>query len=141
MLIRIVDTSISLATTQQETTNFTVRLLIKSDWSMLSSAPECSKQLPLRQYIVNWGGGGGSWGIVSTLKSLQKQLQRRHKLRYLKIHRYTSPKIDVVLNGHFNAIAPTEDNVRVSFLVHQVPRTSATVLRHRRMFTQFSLHA
>ena len=25
---------------------------------MLSSAPECSKQLPLRQYIVNWGGGG-----------------------------------------------------------------------------------
>ena len=50
-----------------------------------------------------FGRGGGSWGIVSTLKSLQKQLQRRHKQRYLKIRRYTSPKIDVFLNGHFNA--------------------------------------
>ena len=37
-------------------------------------------------------------------------------------------------------LVPTEDNVRVSFLVHQVPRTSATVLRYCRMFTQFSLH-
>ena len=29
---------------------------------------------------------------------------------------------------------------RVSFLVHQVPRTSATVLRYRQVFMQFSLH-
>ena len=57
----IVETSTSLVTTQQETTNFTARLLIELDWSMLSSAPECSKQLPLRQYIVNWGGLGASY--------------------------------------------------------------------------------
>ena len=29
--------------------------------------------------------------------------------------------------------------MRAPFLVHQVPRTPATVLRYRRVFTQFSL--
>ena len=37
----IVETSTCLETTQQETTNLTVRLLIESDWSMFSCAPEC----------------------------------------------------------------------------------------------------
>ena len=79
------------------------------------------------------------WDIISMLKSLQKQLQRRHKQRCLKIRRYTSPKIDVFLNGHLMLLAPTGNDVQVSFLVHQVPRTSATVLQYCRMFTQFSL--
>ena len=42
-----------LKTTQQETTNFTVRLLIESDWLRFSCAPECSRQLLLRKYIAN----------------------------------------------------------------------------------------
>ena len=54
----IVVTSTCLETTQQEMTNFTVQLLIESDWSMFSCALECSKQLPLRKCIINWGGGG-----------------------------------------------------------------------------------
>ena len=49
----VVETSTCLKTTQQETTNFTVRLLIELDWLMFSCAPECSKQLPLRKYILN----------------------------------------------------------------------------------------
>ena len=90
-------TSTCLETTQQEMTNFTVRLLIESDWSMFSCTLECSKQLPLRKCIMNWGG----CGIISMLKSLQIQLQRRHKQQCLKI--------DTLLwrlmfpDGHFNA--------------------------------------
>ena len=56
----MVETSTCLETTQQEMTNFTVRLLIESDWSMFSCAPECSKQLPLPKYIANWEGLGVS---------------------------------------------------------------------------------
>jgi len=77
-----------------------------SNWTGSCSALPLSVQSSYRyDNILRIGevGGGGSWGIVSTLKSLQKQLQRRHKQRYLKIRRYTSPKIDVFLNGHFNA--------------------------------------
>ena len=36
-------------------------------------------------------------------------------------------------------LAPTGINERASFLVHQVPHTSATVLRYRQKITQFSL--
>ena len=54
----IVEAYTCLETTQQETTNFTVRLLIESDWSMFICAPECSKQLPLRKYIANCGALG-----------------------------------------------------------------------------------
>ena len=36
-------------------------------------------------------------------------------------------------------LAATGSSVQASFLVHQVPRTSATVLRYRQVFTQFSL--
>ena len=42
-LYQIVETSTCLKTTQQETTNFTVRLLMESDWLVFSCAPECSK--------------------------------------------------------------------------------------------------
>ena len=54
-------------------------------------------------------------------------------------NRYTSPKIDVFQTAILMLIAPTGDNVQASFLVHQVPQTSATVWQYCRMFTQFSL--
>ena len=49
-----------------------------------------------------------------------------------------SPKIDVFRTAILTLIAPTQNNARASFLVHQVPCTSVTVLRYRQMFTQFS---
>ena len=54
-------------------------------------------------------------------------------------NRYTFPKIDVFRTAILSLLAPTENNERASFLVHQVPHTSATVVRYRRKFTQFSL--
>ena len=48
--------------------------------------------------IQNWLQIGGSWGIVSMLKPLQKQLQRRHKHQCLKIDTLIRR-----LNGHFIA--------------------------------------
>ena len=78
----IVETSTCLETTQQEMTNFTVRLLI--DRTGPCSAMPLSVQSSYRyQNICELGR---SWGIVSMLKSLQKQLQRRHKQQCLKIH-------------------------------------------------------
>ena len=80
----------------------------------------------------------GSWGIVSMLKSLQKQLQRRHRQRCLEIDTLIRLLMffwTVVLS----LLASRGNSVRAPFLVHQVPRTSAPVWRYRRMFTQFSL--
>ena len=51
-------------------------------------------------------------------------------------NRYTFPKIDVFWTAILSLLAPKGNNVRASFLVHQVPRTSATVLRYRRVFTR-----
>ena len=52
---------------------------------------------------------------------------------------YTFANIDVFRTAIFSLLAPTGNNARASFLVDQLPRTSATVLWYRRMFTQFSL--
>ena len=52
---------------------------------------------------------------------------------------YTYPNIDVFRTAILSILAATGNNARASFLVHQVPRTSATVLWYGRMFTQFSL--
>ena len=90
-------TSTCLETTQQEMTNFTVRLLIESDWPMFSCVLECSKQLLLGKCIINWGG----WGIISMLKYLQKQLQRQHKQQCLKID--TLLRRLMFPDGYFNA--------------------------------------
>ena len=49
-------------------------------------------------------------------------------------------KIDVFWTAILALLAPTGNNERTSFLVLQIPHPSATVLRYRRMFTQFSLH-
>jgi len=54
-------------------------------------------------------------------------------------NRYTSPKIDVFRTAILTLIATKGDNAQASFLVHQVPRTSATVWQYRWLFTQFSL--
>ena len=81
---------------------------------------------------------GRSWGIVLMLKSLQKQLQRRHKQQCLKIDTLLR-KLMFFWTATLTLLEPTGNNVRVSFLVHQVPCTSATVWRYRRMFMQFSL--
>ena len=109
--------------------------LIKSDWSMFSYTPECSNQLPLQKYIANWGSLGAAYRCYYLSKSSFSE-------RYIQwcVWRYTSPKIDVFQTAILLLLAPTGNNARASFLVHQVPRTSATVLRYRRMFTQFSLH-
>ena len=54
-------------------------------------------------------------------------------------NRYTYPNIDVFRTAILSLLAPKGNNGRASFLVHQVPHTSATVLWYRRMFTQFPL--
>ena len=54
-------------------------------------------------------------------------------------NRYTSPKIDVFWMAILTLLAPTGNIVRASFLVHQVPCTSATVWQYCRMFMQFFL--
>ena len=78
---------------------------------------------------------GGSWGILSIVKSLQKQLQKRHKHRCLKIDN-TSPKIDIFFEQTvLSLLPPTGNNAQVWFLIHQVLTTSATVLQYRQMFT------
>ena len=78
-----------------------------------------------------------SWGIILMLKSLQKQLQRRYKQRCLKID--TLLRILMFFMPILTLIAPTGDNARASFLVHQVLCTSTTVWWYRQMFTHFSL--
>ena len=54
-------------------------------------------------------------------------------------NRYTNPIIDVFRTVVLSLLASTGNSVRAPFLVHQAPRTSATVWRYRRVFTQFSL--
>ena len=130
----IVETSTCLETTQQETTNFTVRILIKSDWSMFSCTPECSKQLPLWKYIANWRVLEHHIDAKISPKAASEKPQTM-----VSQNRYTSPKIDVFRTAILTFLVPTGDNAQASFLVHQVLRTSATVLRYRRMFMQFSL--
>ena len=128
------ETSTCLETTQQETPNFTVRLLIESDWSMFSCAPECSKQLPLPKYIAIGEVLGHHIDAKISPKAASEKAQTT-----VSENRYTSPNIDVFRTAILSLLVPTGNNERASFLVHQVPRTSATALRYRRMFTQFSL--
>ena len=111
-----------LETTQQEMTSFTI-------WVF--------KAATAMKLYCKLGGGGGFSGIVWMLKSLQKQLQRSHKQSE---NRCTSPKIDDVFRTIILLLLlPAENIMRVSFLVHQVLRTSATVLRCWQMFKHFSL--
>ena len=114
----VVETSTCLETTQQEMTNFTVRLSIGWPWSMFSR--ECSKQLPQRKLNAI------CWDFVSMLKSLQKQIQRSH--RQWNLNRYTNSIVDVFFwMITLSLLASTRKSVRALFLVHQVLDTSATV--------------
>ena len=54
-------------------------------------------------------------------------------------NRYTYLKIDAFRTAILLLLAPTGNNEQVSFLAHQVPRTSAIVLWYRQTFTQFFL--
>ena len=56
----------------------------------------------------------GSWGIVSMLKSLQKQLQTRHRQRCLEIVHY-NPIIDVFRTVVLALLASTGNSVRAPF--------------------------
>ena len=118
----IVETYTCLETAQQETTNFTVWLLIESDLSMFSCAPECSKQLPLWKYIANWGV---LWHHIDAEISPKAASEKAQTT--VSESRYTSPKIDVFRMIILTLLVPIGDNAQVSFLVHQVLRTSATV--------------
>ena len=53
----------------------------------------------------------------------------------LSENRYTYLIIDVFRAVILLLLVSTGNNVRASFLVHQVPHTSATVLRYRQVFT------
>ena len=76
----------------------------------------------------------GSWGIVSMLKPLQKQPQRRHRQRCLKIDTLIR-LLRFFRTVVFLLLASAGNSVRTPFLVHQLPCASATVRRYRRVFT------
>ena len=98
---------------------------------MFSCAPECSKQLQLLQI-------GGVLGHRINAKISPKAASDKAQTTVSE-NRYTSPKIDAFRMAILTLLEQTGDNVQASFLVHQVPQTSATVLRYHRMFMQFSL--
>ena len=97
-----------------------------------------------------WGLEGGtvdshgqsclSHGTVGSHRILMADLDiTRVKTATMSENTYTFPKIDVFLTAILSLLAPTGNNEQASFLVHQVPHTSAIVQRYRRMFTQFFL--
>ena len=130
----MMETSTCLETTQQEMTNFTVRLLI--DRTGPCSATLLSVQSSYRyQNILRIGE---VLGHRIDAKISPKAASEKAQITVSE-NTYTFPNIDVFRTAILSLLAPTGNNARVSFLVHQVPRTSATVLWYRRIFTQFSL--
>ena len=127
----MVETSTCLETTQQEMTNFTVRY--RSNRTGPCSAAPLSVQSSYRyQNILRIGEVLGH--RIDAPKAASEKAQTT-----VSENTYTFPNIDVFRTAILSLLAPTGNNARASFLVHQVPRTSATVLWYRRMFTQFSL--
>ena len=130
----IVETSTCLKTTQQETTNFTVRYWSNRTGSC--SAPPLSVRnsyryeniLRIREVL------GHRIDAKISPKAPSEKAQTT-----VSENRYTFLKIDVFQTASLSLLAPTGNNKQASFLVHQVPPTFATVLWYRRMFTQFSL--
>ena len=131
----IVETSTCLKTTLQETTNFTLRLLIESDWELCSAAP-LSVQSSYR-YDNILGIREVLGHRIDTKISPKAALDKAQTT--VSENRYTSPKIDTFQTAILLLLAPTGNNERASFLVHHVPHTSTTVLRYTQIFTQFSL--
>ena len=130
----MVETSTCLETTQQEMTNFTVRY--RSNRTGPCSAAPLSVQSSYRyQNILRIGEVlGHRIDAKISPKAASEKAQTT-----VSENTYTFPNIDVFRTAILSLLAPTGNNARASFLVHQVPRTSATVLWYRRMFTQFSL--
>ena len=130
----MVETSTCLETTQQEMTNFTVRY--RSNRTGPCSAAPLSVQSSYRyQNILRIGE---VLGHRIDAKISPKPASEKAQTTVSE-NTYTFPNIDVFRTAILSLLAPTGNNARASFLVHQVPRTSATVLWYRRMFTQFSL--
>ena len=130
----MVETSTCLETTQQETTNFTVRY--RSNRTGPCSAAPLSVQSSYHyQNILRIGEVlGHRIDAKIPPKAASEKAQTT-----VSENRYTFPNIDVFRTAILSLLVPTGNNAQASFLVHQVPRTSATVLWYRRMFTQFSL--
>ena len=121
-------------TTQQEMTNFTIRY--RSNRTGPCSAAPLSVQSSYRyQNILRIGEVlGHRIDAKISPKAASEKAQTT-----VSENTYTFPNIDVFRTAILSLLAPTGNNARASFSVHQVPRTSATVLWYRRMFTQFSL--
>ena len=98
---------------------------------MFSRAPECSKQLLRQKLTANFLGHRIHAKISPKAASEKAQTT-------VSGNRYTNPIIDVFRTVILLLLVSTGNSVRAPFLVHQVPRTSATVLRYRQVFTQFS---
>ena len=127
----VVETSTCLETTQQEMTNFTVRY--RSNRTGPCSAAPLSVQSSYRyQNILQIGEvlGHRIDAKISPKAASEKAQTTVSENTY---------NVDVFRTAILSLLAPTGNNARASFLVHQVPCTSATVLWYRRMFTQFSL--
>ena len=132
----MVETSTCLERTQQEMTNFTVRY--RSNRTGPCSAAPLSVQSSYRYQNILRIGGVFSLGHRIDAKISPKPASEKAQTTVSE-NTYTFPNIDVFRTAILSLLAPTGNNARASFLVHQVPRTSATVLWYRRMFTQFSL--
>ena len=130
----IVETSTCLKTTQQEMTNFIVRYWSNRTGSC--SAPPLSARNSYRYE-----------NILRTREVLGHRIDAKifpkapseKAQTTVSENTYTFLKIDVFQTAISSLLAPTGNNEQASFLVHQVSHTSATVLRYRRMFMQFSL--
>ena len=81
----------------------------------------------------------GSWGIVRIHAKISPKAASEKAQTTVSGNRNTNPIIDVFRTVVLSLLGSTGNSVRASFLVHQVPRTSATVWRYRRVFTQFSV--
>ena len=68
---------------------------------------------------------------------MYSNLSNCNKIETVSENRYTSPKIDVLWMAILTLLAPTGNNTRASFLVHQVLCTSAGIAESLHM--QFSL--
>ena len=127
------ETSTYSETTQQETTNFIWLLL------HVQLCPPVFKAATMTKTDCKLEG---SWGIVLMLKSLQKQLQRRHRQWCLKMSTLIRRLMFFFRTVILSLLPSTGNNVQVSFLLHWVPHTSTSlrVLWYRQVFTQLSLH-
>ena len=111
-----VETSTCLETIQLQTTNFTVQLIEYRTGPSPRAGDEASSLL---RNIANLGE---SWGIVSMLKALQKQLQRSHQQQCLKIDTLLR-RFMFFGRGHFIASTANRKQRAGVILVHHAGTT------------------